>query len=85
MFCLVRVAPLEMDANSRPSDSAASEPAFVELAEVDIPGDPLDEPLVVCNVAALGWWVQFMESDQACTLAEKATVDFKVNWVCFFL
>ena len=40
----MRVAPLEMDANSRPSTSATSEPAFVELEEADIPGAALDEP-----------------------------------------
>ena len=54
-FCLVRVAPLEMVANSRPSTSAASEAASVEHAEVDIPGAALDEPLDMHDVAILRW------------------------------
>ena len=41
-FCLVRIAPLEMDANSRPSTSVATKPAFVELAEADVLGATLD-------------------------------------------
>ena len=52
-FCPVRAAPLEMDANSKPSTSAASEPASVELAEADIPGAALDALLDVHNVAIL--------------------------------
>ena len=55
---LVRVAPLEMDANSRPSTSAASEPVSVELAEADILGASLNEPLDMHNVAILRWWLQ---------------------------
>ena len=57
-FCLVKVAPLEMIANSRLSTSAASEAGSVELTETDIPGTTLDEPLDVHNVAALRWWLQ---------------------------
>ena len=52
-FCLVRVALIEMDANSRSSTSMASEPVFVELTEADISGAALDEPLDVHNFAAL--------------------------------
>ena len=52
------VAPLEMDENSRPPTSAATEPASVELAEADIPGAALDEP-DVHSVAVLRWWLQF--------------------------
>ena len=73
----MRVAPLEMGANNRLSTSTASKPASVELAEADIPGVALDELLDVqrCSfalVAPVSW-------NQACTFAEKATVDFKVG------
>ena len=44
---LVRAATLEMDANSKLLTSVASELASVELAEADIPGAALDEPLDV--------------------------------------
>ena len=48
----MRVAPLEMVSNSRPSTSMASEPVSVELAEADVLGATLDEPLDVYNIAA---------------------------------
>ena len=61
-FCLVRLAPLEMDTNSRPSTSAASEPASVELTEANIPGAALDEPLDVHNIAICAGGSNVMES-----------------------
>ena len=54
----MRVATLEMDANSRPSTSSTSEPASVEFVEADIPEAALDEPLDVHNLAILCWWLQ---------------------------
>ena len=77
----MRVAPLETGANSRPSTSVASEPASLELAEVDVLGAALDEPLDVYNFAALHWWLHAVSWDQACTFVDKATLDFKVG--CF--
>ena len=77
----MRVAPLEMVANSRPSTSVASETASVEPAEADVLGAAPDGPLDVHNVAALRWWLHAVSWDQACTFVEKATLDFKVG--CF--
>ena len=51
-----RVAPLEMDENTRPSTSVDSEPASVALAKKDVPA--LDEPLDVHNVANFPWLFQ---------------------------
>ena len=56
--CFVRVAPLEMNANSRPSTSEAYEPASVELEKADILEAALEEPLDVHNIAALCWWIK---------------------------
>ena len=75
----MRVAPLDMGANSRPSTSVASEPVPVELAEADVLGAALDEPLDVYNVAALRWWLHAVSWNQACTFVEKATLDLKVG------
>ena len=72
-FCLVKVAPLEMDRNSRPSTSMASEPESVELAEADNPGAALDKPLDMHNIANLRSWLQCH--------GIKATVDFKFGFL----
>ena len=83
MSCL-KVSPLEMDANNRPSISTSSEPAFVEFIEADIPGAALDETLArpdrlldvfFCSFAL----VALVSWSQASTFVEKATVDFKVG------
>ena len=78
-FCLVEVAPLEMDEHSRPSTSVASEPASVELAETYVLGAALDALLDVYNVAALPGWLHAVSWNQACIFVENATLDFKVG------
>ena len=52
----------------------------VEIAEADVLGAALDEPLDVYNVAALRWWLHAVSWNQACTFVEKATIDFKVGF-----
>ena len=79
-FYRMGVAQLEMDAKSRPSTSMVSEPAFVELAETNVQrGAILDVLLDVHNIAGLRWWLHAVSWNQACTLVEKGTVDFKVG------
>ena len=76
----MRVAPLEMDANSRPSTSTASEPVLVEFIEADIPGVTLDEPLDMHNIAILCWWLQ-CHGVKAYTFVENKTLGMPLS--CF--
>ena len=61
-LCCSKVLPRESSPtrNRRKQEnvtSVASEPASVELAEADVLGAIVDEPLDVYKIAALRWWL----------------------------